>query len=81
MNTDKPAGKTLGRAKQIDQANEVMRDIASSYSSDVIFIDLDDMMTGKMESVFVDLAHVTEAGRKAKADVIGEAIMQDLRNH
>jgi hypothetical protein len=76
----KPAGQTLGRAQQIDQANAIMRSIAEVNSDRIIFVDLDELMTGKMEDVFVDLAHVTEAGRRVKAEAIGAAILKDLRS-
>jgi hypothetical protein len=78
LDESKPAGQTMGRANQIDEANSVMRHIASSYGGDVVFVDLDELMTGKMEHVFVDLAHVTEDGRKVKAEAIGAAILRDL---
>ena len=74
----KPAGKTLNRAEQMDQANAIMRDIAAENSDRVIFVDLDELMTGKMEEVFVDLAHVTEDGRMAKAEAVAAAILEDL---
>ncbi|MDJ0812873.1 MAG: hypothetical protein QNJ23_04040, partial [Woeseiaceae bacterium] len=80
LDSSKPAGQTMGRAEQIDQANVIMRDIAVVNSGRVIFVDLDELMTGKMEEVFTDLAHVTEDGRQAKAEAIGAAILEDLRS-
>ncbi len=80
LDPGKPAGQTMGRAGQIDQANAIMREIAATNAGAVIFVDLDELMTGKMEEVFVDLAHVTEAGRQAKAEAIGAAILADLRS-
>lgn len=79
LDIDKPSGRTMSRAEQIDQANAVMRDIATDYSGRVLFVDLDELMTGEMEDMFVDLAHVNEAGRKVKADAIGAAILLDLQ--
>lgn len=79
LDASKPAGQTLSRAEQIDEANAIMRDIAAVNARRVIFVDLDKLMTGKMEEVFVDLAHVTEAGRRAKAEAIGAAILADLQ--
>lgn len=74
----KPAGQTMIRADQIDQANSIMREIAATNSNRVLFVDLDELMTGRVEEVFVDLAHVTEKGRKLKAEAIGAAILEDL---
>jgi hypothetical protein len=78
LDPTKPAGQTMLRAEQIDQANSIMREIAAAYSERVIFVDLDELMTGKVEEVFVDLAHVTEDGRRLKAEAIGAAILEDL---
>lgn len=78
LDPSKPAGQNMYRAGQIDQANAVMRDIAAMNGDRVIFVDIDELMTGKMEEVFVDLAHVTEAGRMAKAEAIAPAILEDL---
>lgn len=78
LDPDKPAGQTMGRAEQIDQANAIMRDIAAAHSDRIIFVDLDELMTGKMEEVFVDLAHVNDDGRMAKAKAVGAAILTDL---
>jgi hypothetical protein len=79
LDVNKPSGQTMIRAKQIDQANTIMREIAAINSERAIFVDLDELMTGKMEEVFVDLAHVTEGGRKFKAETIGAAILKNLR--
>ena len=48
----------MHRAEQIDQANLVLKDIASTYSGDVIFVDLDELMTGHMEEVFIEFGLV-----------------------
>ena len=38
---------------------------------------LDEMMTGKMEEVFRDVAHISWAGIRFKAEQIGRVILED----
>lgn len=80
LDINKPLGRTMDRAMEIDQANLILRDIALGYSTKIIFVDLDELMTGKSEDVFVDLAHVTESGRKIKAEAIGSAILKNIES-
>lgn len=61
----------------IDQCNEVTSSIATR---EITFVDLDSMMTGKMNDLFIDLGHLNEAGMEFKAKQIGNAILFDLKN-
>ncbi len=72
-----PDANDAAVAPHIDQCNNVMREIAASYPG-VPFVDLDRLMTGVMEDVFLDLAHVDEEGRRVKAEAIGEAVLDFL---
>lgn len=64
---------------QIVQANDVLRRIASGHGEEIIFVDLDEMMTGRMNDVFRDVGHVGPEGRRFKARRIGEAILARRR--
>jgi len=39
------------------------------------------MMSGKMNEVFIDVAHVDQKGRTFKAEQIGKAILADLETN
>jgi hypothetical protein len=58
----------------IDQFNEVLRSIAASHDR-LLFVDLDKLMTGKVDHVFVDPVHVNDAGRRMKAEYLGKRIL------
>lgn len=64
-------------APHIEQCNTLMRRIHESYYREALFVDLDEMMTGKMEEVFRDVAHIGYAGRQFKAEQIGLVILDD----
>lgn len=73
-----PQKKWFSATKHIDQCNEILRDIAQKYGEKILFVDLDHLMTGRMEEVFQDVAHVTSTGRAFKAHQIGNAILKNL---
>jgi hypothetical protein len=75
-----PQKQWFSHTKHIDQCNEIIRDIARKYGEKILFVDLDQLMTGQMEEVFRDVAHVTNTGRAFKAHQIGYAILKDLTN-
>ncbi len=75
-----PQKKWFSATKHIDQCNEIIRDIARKYGEKILFVDLDQLMTGQMEEVFRDVAHVTNTGRAFKAHQIGHAILKDFTN-
>ena len=72
--------KYYSSAQHIDQCNEIIRDIARKYGKKILFVDLDQLMTGKMEEIFRDVAHVTNTGWAFKAHQIHYAILKDLNN-
>jgi hypothetical protein len=66
-------------APSIDQCNSIVRELARKYGDAVILADLDSAMTGRMNSLFTDLAHVTDKGREVKAGLIGKPILDYLK--
>src|SRR5262249_39243421 len=64
------------RVHYIDQFNEVLRSIAANHDR-LLFVDLDKLMTGKDNSVFVDPVHVNDTGRRMKAEYLGKRILDD----
>src|SRR4029079_10086248 len=60
----------------IDQFNEVLRSIAANHDR-LLFVDLDKLMTGKVNHVFVDPFHVNDDGRRMKAEYLGKRIIDD----
>lgn len=65
---------------QIAQTNDVMRRLAAEYGERTLFVDLDSLMVPAMSHVFRDVGHVTPEGRRAKAQAIGQTILQHLRS-
>lgn len=61
----------------IDQFNDVTRSIVQKYE-DVILVDLDNLMTGSSNHLFIDLAHLNNTGMQKKAQYIGEAILKEV---
>lgn len=61
------------------QANDILREIASEYGERILFVDLDQMMTGMMDDLFVDIVHVNDEGRRLKARSVGESILEHIR--
>jgi hypothetical protein len=62
----------------IKQYNEVMRAIAKKYEP-LLFVDLNKLMTGKVNQHFVDVGHLDDDGKRIKAEHIGRIIAEDLR--
>jgi hypothetical protein len=60
----------------IDQFNEVLRSIAANHDR-LLFVDLDKLMTGKDNRLFVDPVHVNDTGRRMKAEYLGKRIIDD----
>lgn len=60
----------------IDRCNIINRELATKYKDDLLFADIDSVMTGKMNSVFYDLGHVTDEGKKKKAEITGTILLQ-----
>ena len=63
----------------IDQNNEILRAISREHKGDVVLVDLDETMTGKMDHLFTDLGHVCAEGDRYKATRIGQAILEHWR--
>jgi DNA-binding cell septation regulator SpoVG len=59
----------------INQANNVARKIKMKYGDKMLFVDMDSIMTGKMDTCFTDIAHMTENGIRFKAQNIGKVIL------
>ena len=69
-----PDSRDAHVAPHIQQCNVIVKELASQYPAATL-VDLDRMMTGNMEDVFLDLGHVDERGRRFKAEEIGKAIL------
>ena len=59
----------------IDRCNEIVRQIQSAHSDDVILVDLAQLMSGPGADYFEDEAHVSPRGRRIKAELVGQAIL------
>ena len=64
------------RPHHIDQLNEVLRSIAANHDR-LLFVDLDKLMTGKDNHLFLDLVHVNDTGKRMKAECLGKRIIDD----
>jgi hypothetical protein len=64
-------------APAIDQGNEILREVATSYGDEVVFLDLDSLFTGKRNELFIDLGHMSEEGIRLKGEAIAKAISND----
>ena len=73
-----PAVPFAAVRENIEHLTKTMRAFASRHADRVTLVDLDAEMTGANEW-FVDVGHVTEAGRQHKADRIGTAILAHRR--
>ena len=62
----------------IDQNNQILRKIALDYTQTISFLDLDSIMNGKYDSLFIDIAHLNPSGRHLKASLISEQAIQML---
>ena len=49
------------------------------YSERLLFIDMDELMTGKHDTLFRDTVHLTKDGVWFKAILVGEAILAHCR--
>ena len=67
------------RLPRFKEANEVMRQVAAAHPGQALLVDLDAMMTGKMEQLFTDLGHMELAGQQFKAQAIGQAILEHVK--
>src|SRR5205823_409685 len=63
-------------AECIDQENEVSRSIAANHNR-LVFVDLDKLMTGKENHLFLDAVHMNDTGKRMKAEYIGKRIIDD----
>src|ERR1035437_10009295 len=63
----------------IDQCNAINRELAEKYKNEIMFSDLDSLMTGKANKVYHDLGHIFDEGRQMKADAIGKLILLKSR--
>lgn len=57
----------------IDLANEAMRDQVKREEG-VVFVDLDQAVTGNRNDIFRDVVHMTDEGIQLKAEMIGDEI-------
>ena len=65
-------------AEHIEQCNAILREIAAAFGERIAFVDLDALMVGRFEEVFIDVAHVDEKGRRFKARRIAATIAGPL---
>jgi hypothetical protein len=61
----------------VDEANDALRQLAAPYGDRILFVDLDQLMTGKRNEIFLDLCHMKPEGIQAKAEHIAQRILQD----
>ncbi|MBC8413934.1 MAG: SGNH/GDSL hydrolase family protein [Nitrospira sp.] len=61
----------------IEQFNSVLRTIAKKYDN-ILFTDLDMLMTGTEDAHFIDVAHLDDEGMLIKARHIGNSLASDL---
>ena len=61
-------------AKGVDQENETLRSIAANHDR-LPFVDLDKLMTGKVNHLFLDPIHVNDTGKRMKAEYLGKRIL------
>jgi hypothetical protein len=64
-------------APHIDQCNALLRAIAEADSS-VYFLDLDSLISGKRDHLFIDLGHMSKEGLKVKATTFGDKILNEV---
>jgi hypothetical protein len=65
-------------SKTIEQTNQAIRDIYQSQKPNIMLLDLDNTITGNMNSLFVDLAHMNEIGVFFKGTEFANAIIKDI---
>ncbi len=63
------------------QCNEIGRKLAAEYEGRLTFVDLDSLMTGRDNSLFIDLAHMSEKGKEVKSQHVADAILRSLTHH
>lgn len=63
--------------KNIEQCNRITRTLSKDFGNDVILCDLDSVISGVRNDIFVDLGHVTDDGRRLKAEILGKVIFSD----
>lgn len=61
-------------APHIQQCNNIVRELAKD-NPEVTLLDMDQMLTGKRDRIFRDLAHVNQAGLELKAELTGNKII------
>lgn len=59
----------------IIQCNSLTREIYTRFQTHVSFVDLDSILTGKRNDIFVDLAHINDEGRELKGEYIGKSVI------
>jgi hypothetical protein len=62
----------------IEQANNAIRKLCSKYKEDVIFLDLDSAVTGHMNDIFTDLAHMNITGNYFKGAEFARVLINDI---
>ncbi|MBL4708651.1 MAG: SGNH/GDSL hydrolase family protein [Flavobacteriales bacterium] len=60
----------------IDQCNDILREMVAKDSTYQL-VDLDVLLTGKRNELFIDLGHMTEEGMQYKANRFGNAILEN----
>lgn len=67
-----------GKVMNIRQCNSISRLLKAEYQAKITLVDLDSLMTGTGDSVFIDEAHVSGEGREIKAQHLANAIIEEL---
>jgi hypothetical protein len=67
-------------SKAIEQANDVIRAIYSKNQPAVLLLDLDNAVTGNMNNIFTDLAHMNHTGTFYKGSEFARMIINNINN-
>jgi hypothetical protein len=51
------------------------------YQGQILFADIDSLITGKHDEFFVDLAHMTKEGEESMGHEIADTILKDYRGY
>jgi hypothetical protein len=64
---------------QIEQANEVVKTIHLLRQNNTLLLDLDNVVTGNIEDIFLDLAHMNDKGIFYKGSEFARVIINDIK--
>ena len=62
----------------MQQCNRISRELKSFYEDEIILVDLDSIMTGKYNPMFIDVGHLNDEGKHVKASILAKAILESM---